>query len=174
MTETCVEFQKMEEERIFLTRNILWKITNVDSEACVTQDNCAEKVRNVLEKCEIETDLQAFIDNYGVGKDHPERVPYVSYYERKTSQSNAQNAGAGGTRARQPLPSVPKTAGGGGGPRSPPPGPARPPAPKQAQLISIDDDGPYASISTESTGKRMACVTRAHEAKNIVTASERL
>ncbi|XP_033747400.1 proline-serine-threonine phosphatase-interacting protein 1-like isoform X2 [Pecten maximus] len=179
MVETCEAFQQIEDDRIYLTRNILWKITNVDSQACVIQDNCAEKIRQALEKCDIETDLQTFIDNYGVGRVRPERVPYVNYYERRGSQSSPSTVTGTGTRPRQPLPPAGHTMSGGGAPRSQPgrpTGPPRGPPPKQPPLISLsgDDDGAYASISTTTNNKRMANVVHAHEAKIIVEASERL
>ncbi|XP_060078417.1 proline-serine-threonine phosphatase-interacting protein 1-like isoform X1 [Ylistrum balloti] len=169
MAETCEAFQKMEEERIYLTRNVMWKITNVDSQACVRQDNCAEKVRQVLEKCDIETDLQTFIENYGVGQTHPEKVPYISYYERKGSQSTQPTLSrSGGTRPRQPLPLVRNLS--GGPPISPPPTLSR----ERPTRLPSDDEDAYASISTTTPGNRMANVVRQHDAKIVVAASERL
>lgn len=172
MADTCEAFQKMEDDRIYTTRNILWKVSNVDSQACVIQDNCAEKIRQTLEKCDIEADLQVFIDNCGIGSFRPVKVQYVNYYGRKGNQSNHPTmGGTNGTRPRQPLPPVGRQVSGNGAPISPPSavpkGPSRGPPPRQQPLISLgdDDDGAYASISTATTGKRMANVVRAHEAK---------
>jgi len=41
-SHSCVEFQRLEEERIDFVRNELWVLINTDSVTCADQDNVSE------------------------------------------------------------------------------------------------------------------------------------
>lgn len=78
MTKMCELFQELDEKRIEHTRENLWKCTNVDSRTCVEHDECAEKMRQMIEPCDIDKDIQLFIKNYRTGSEKPPDVTFKS------------------------------------------------------------------------------------------------
>lgn len=85
MEEACELFQKQEEERIAFVRNQLWKSTNIDSQLCVDCDEGCERVRQFLEKCEIENDILEFIENNATGSTRPAPVVFENYFGDKNN-----------------------------------------------------------------------------------------
>ncbi|KAL4223855.1 Proline-serine-threonine phosphatase-interacting protein 2 [Mactra antiquata] len=79
-SQACAVFEDMERKRIDVLRDLLWRVTNVESLACVKHDECAECVRKVLEHCDVDDEIQEFISrNKGQSKP-PEPILYENYY----------------------------------------------------------------------------------------------
>lgn len=76
MTKMCEMFQTLDEKRIDHTRDNLWKCTNLESRICVEQDEYAEMMRQVIEPCDIDRDIQLFIKNFKTGSEKPPNVAY--------------------------------------------------------------------------------------------------
>lgn len=92
MEEACELFQKQEEERISFMRNQLWKSTNVDSQLCVDWDESCEKVRLLLEQCEVEKDILEFIDNNTTGSVRPAPILYENYFNTNGKSEDAKQS----------------------------------------------------------------------------------
>lgn len=148
----CNQLEELEEKRIDVLRDLLWRITNVDSLACVRHDECSENVRDILENCDVTTDLQNFIESNKSGSKRPDPILYENYYNGKVPPLN------------RPQIAVPKMT------------PARPP-PRPANLH--DDDGLYASVdpasstgNTSSSSKVLLLVIKDHQKTNSASVSE--
>ncbi|XP_071179004.1 proline-serine-threonine phosphatase-interacting protein 2-like isoform X1 [Mytilus edulis] len=160
MENTCSEFEHLEEARIELLRDLIWKCTNIDSQTCVDHDQCAENVRQMLELCDIDKELHDFIEKNKTGSERPElptEVFYENYYAKKGSSGHDQTRQNDKTtlsrrppeRIPQDLPKQPRV-------RPPPARPIEQPkateriTTKEQCLISFDDDitsSGYSSIS---------------------------
>ncbi|KAL1914915.1 uncharacterized protein VTP21DRAFT_7831 [Calcarisporiella thermophila] len=66
-TAACNQYQEMEEERITYLRSYLWNYANILSTVCVSDDESCERIRSVLEKCDIEKDILMFVKEKGTG-----------------------------------------------------------------------------------------------------------
>ncbi|XP_045171538.2 proline-serine-threonine phosphatase-interacting protein 2-like isoform X2 [Mercenaria mercenaria] len=158
----CNQFEDLEVKRIEYLRDLLWRITNVDSTVCLNHDNCSESVRNILENCDVATDIQDFIENNKSGSKKPDPVLYENYYNGKALPPSRPPAGL-------PL-ALPKQA-----PARPPvkpPSPTRPPP-----RPNLPDDGLYATVdpaaNTNSKNKAIYLqVVREHQKTNSVSVSE--
>ncbi|XP_060594012.1 proline-serine-threonine phosphatase-interacting protein 1-like isoform X2 [Ruditapes philippinarum] len=129
----CNQLEELEVTRIDYLRDLLWKITNIDSLACLKHDDCSESVRNVLEKCDVDADLQFFIDNNKSGSKKPDPIPYENYYNGKALPPSRPQAGL------PPVGILPKQT-----PARPPikpPSPTRPPP-----RTNVPDDDLYATV----------------------------
>ncbi|XP_060076303.1 proline-serine-threonine phosphatase-interacting protein 1-like [Ylistrum balloti] len=82
MENTCEVYQQLDVERIDVIRDVMWKGTNVDSQMCVDHDMCCEYIRNLLEKCVIDSEIIAFVERARVGSRHPAHTEYQNYFER--------------------------------------------------------------------------------------------
>lgn len=76
MTKMCELFQTLDEKRIDHTRDNLWKCTNLESRICVEQDEYAEKMRQNIEPCDIDGDIQLYIKYHKTGSEKPPNVAY--------------------------------------------------------------------------------------------------
>ncbi|XP_075998107.1 proline-serine-threonine phosphatase-interacting protein 1a [Genypterus blacodes] len=90
---TCEIFQQQEEDRLDVIRNALWVHCNHLSAQCVNDDECYEGVRKVLEKCDIITDNNGFIEMKRTGRTPTASIQYQSYYEGDAPAES--NGGAG-------------------------------------------------------------------------------
>ncbi|KAJ7311236.1 hypothetical protein JRQ81_006849 [Phrynocephalus forsythii] len=94
---TCEAFQLQEYDRMTILRNSLWVHCNQLSMQCVKDDELYEEVRLSLEKCNIDTDMNYFVQNKMTGTEPPEAIGYENYYDRvapaKTSNSPIQTCG---------------------------------------------------------------------------------
>lgn len=97
MSGLCKKFQDLDEQRIDHLRDYLWKCTNIDSQANIDHDQCCENVRVVLEKCNIDNDIDHFITKHKTGNRHPARVEYKGHSKVSTPVINRR------------LPSIPKS-----------------------------------------------------------------
>ncbi|CAI9736059.1 Hypothetical predicted protein [Octopus vulgaris] len=92
--QALIEFQKLEEERIDMQRNLLWVVLNARSQVSVEEDKCYENVRKTLEQCDIQRDIIDFISNHQTGSTRPAYLKYHNLDEtRKEIQvSHAQES----------------------------------------------------------------------------------
>ncbi|KAK3609093.1 hypothetical protein CHS0354_031665 [Potamilus streckersoni] len=90
MEKHCMICQELEVQRISYMRDLLWRATNIESDTCVKQDECVERVRLQLEPCDVTGDLQNFIENNKTGNLRPKKIEYEDYYKRSTGKKNNQ------------------------------------------------------------------------------------
>lgn len=131
----CRQYEELESKRIETLRDLLWRITNVDSLACLKHDECSENVRNILEKCDINNDLQDFIENNKSGSKRPDPIAYENYYNGKSLPQGRNSQGSRQTPTLRP----------------PPPSPTRPPPRPNFSM----DDGVYATVDPAASTARV-------------------
>uniref|UniRef100_A0A8C1B3H0 Proline-serine-threonine phosphatase interacting protein 2 n=2 Tax=Cyprinus carpio TaxID=7962 RepID=A0A8C1B3H0_CYPCA len=74
--KACEFFEKQEMERINTLRNGVWTHLNHLSQQCVTSDELYEDVRKSLEQCNIQEDIEHFINLRRTGDKPPEMLPW--------------------------------------------------------------------------------------------------
>ncbi|BFZ24266.1 hypothetical protein BsWGS_27305 [Bradybaena similaris] len=79
MVSACKSIQELDHERIQFLRHELWLTSNVASKIALDIDNSSESVRSILEKCDIVSDIQAFIESAKTGTDRPEPFIFRHY-----------------------------------------------------------------------------------------------
>ncbi|XP_017345369.1 proline-serine-threonine phosphatase-interacting protein 2 isoform X2 [Ictalurus punctatus] len=88
--KACEMFEKQEAERIGVLRNVVWTHLNQLSQQCVSSDELYEEVRKSLEQCDIQEDLEHFINLRRTGDKPPAPVPYENFYSTQRSMPNRQ------------------------------------------------------------------------------------
>ena len=74
-TVTCCDtFQDLESSRLALLRDSAWRVANIASSCCVSDDEVCEETRCVLETCDLEEGLQQFIQQHQTGSVAPGEV----------------------------------------------------------------------------------------------------
>uniref|UniRef100_A0AAY4EBE4 F-BAR domain-containing protein n=1 Tax=Denticeps clupeoides TaxID=299321 RepID=A0AAY4EBE4_9TELE len=81
--KACELFEKLDIERINTLRNIVWTHLNHLSQQCVTSDELYEEVRKSLEQCNIQEDIEHFINLRRTGDKPPAPIPYENFYSNQ-------------------------------------------------------------------------------------------
>ncbi|KAG0224863.1 Proline-serine-threonine phosphatase-interacting protein 2, partial [Actinomortierella wolfii] len=103
----CDAFQGLEEHRVDYLRTTLWNYANIISTACVADDESCERIRASLEQCDVNQNLQAFIDASGTGTETPDIASYLKNHQREGSDHTSDTWGKKGSAGRGSLPSTP-------------------------------------------------------------------
>ena len=82
--ESLALFQSLEEERLGVTRDSLWRLANVSSVASVADDNAAETVRQALEAANLNAVIEDFVRSEGTGGHRPAAIEF----EQQTTSSS--------------------------------------------------------------------------------------
>ncbi|CAN9504534.1 unnamed protein product [Ophioblennius macclurei] len=92
--KACDVFEKQSVERINFLRNTVWTHLNQLSQQCVTSDELYEEVRKSLEQCDVQEDIEHFINLRQTGDKLPAPVPYENFYsgQRPVSGVRPQQA----------------------------------------------------------------------------------
>ncbi|KAJ3298880.1 hypothetical protein HDU79_005261 [Rhizoclosmatium sp. JEL0117] len=85
----CVEFQRLEEERIDYLRGRLWAYANIISTLCVADDESCERIRTSIERCHVSKDIALFLDTSSTGTTIPVPEPYINYYTQTSERAVA-------------------------------------------------------------------------------------
>ncbi|XP_071400487.1 proline-serine-threonine phosphatase-interacting protein 2 isoform X1 [Centroberyx affinis] len=87
--KACEMFEKQAMERINVLRNTLWTHLNQLSQQCVTSDELYEEVRKSLEQCDIQEDIEHFVNLRRTGDKPPAPVVYENFYSGQRSPTVA-------------------------------------------------------------------------------------
>ncbi|KAM4677608.1 proline-serine-threonine phosphatase-interacting protein 1 [Discoglossus pictus] len=104
---SCEAFQQQEIDRITILRNALWVHCNHFSAQCVKDDEMLEEVRQSLEYCEVDTELNFFIQSKTTGTTRPAPVPYEGFsYRIQPGNSNGYNNLGGSNKMMKKISSL--------------------------------------------------------------------
>ncbi|XP_020777246.2 proline-serine-threonine phosphatase-interacting protein 2 isoform X3 [Boleophthalmus pectinirostris] len=76
----CEILEKQAIERINFVRNTVWTHLNLLSQQCVTSDELYEEVRKSLEQCNIQEDIDHFVNLRRTGDKPPGALVYENFY----------------------------------------------------------------------------------------------
>ncbi|CAK6955869.1 proline-serine-threonine phosphatase-interacting protein 2 [Scomber scombrus] len=97
--KACDMFEKQATERISFLRNTVWTHLNQMSQQCVNSDELYEEVRKSLEQCNVQEDIEHFVNLRRTGDKPPAPVMYENFYSGQKPQ-------AGAPPPRQPPPVI--------------------------------------------------------------------
>uniref|UniRef100_A0A4W6DRB6 Proline-serine-threonine phosphatase interacting protein 2 n=1 Tax=Lates calcarifer TaxID=8187 RepID=A0A4W6DRB6_LATCA len=83
--KACEMFEKQSMERINFLRNTVWTHLNQLSQQCVNNDELYEEVRKSLEQCDVQEDIEHFINLRRTGDKPPAPVLYENFYSGQKS-----------------------------------------------------------------------------------------
>uniref|UniRef100_A0A8C9Z9W4 Proline-serine-threonine phosphatase interacting protein 2 n=1 Tax=Sander lucioperca TaxID=283035 RepID=A0A8C9Z9W4_SANLU len=87
--KACEMFEKQAMERINFLRNTVWTHLNQLSQQCVTSDELYEEVRKSLEQCDVQEDIEHFVNLRQTGDKPPGPVMYENFYSGQRSPTVA-------------------------------------------------------------------------------------
>ncbi|KAL7376072.1 hypothetical protein ABVT39_000553 [Epinephelus coioides] len=87
--KACEMFEKQAMERINVLRNTVWTHLNQLSQQCVTSDELYEEVRKSLEQCDVQVDIEHFVNLRRTGDKPPAPVLYENFYSGQRSLTGA-------------------------------------------------------------------------------------
>uniref|UniRef100_A0A3Q3VMY8 F-BAR domain-containing protein n=1 Tax=Mola mola TaxID=94237 RepID=A0A3Q3VMY8_MOLML len=85
----CETFENLAMERIAFLRNAVWTHLNQLSQQCVTSDELYEEVRKSLEQCDVQTDIEHFVNLRQTGNKPPAPVLYENFYSGQKSSTGS-------------------------------------------------------------------------------------
>ncbi|KAM4527777.1 proline-serine-threonine phosphatase-interacting protein 2 isoform 2-T2 [Odontesthes bonariensis] len=88
----CEVFEKQSVERINFLRNTVWTHLNQLSQQCVSSDELYEEVRKSLEQCDIQEDIEHFVNLRRTGGKPPAPVVYENFYNGQKSPTATPTA----------------------------------------------------------------------------------
>ncbi|KAJ2964186.1 hypothetical protein NQZ79_g891 [Umbelopsis isabellina] len=103
--KTCLTFQDLEEQRLEMITLNVWEYTNLFSANLLDQDESFERVRQSLEQCQIQDEIETLISEKGTSQDLPAPLDYLQSYIQK----NGKDPKAGTIPEPQVVPTVNKT-----------------------------------------------------------------
>lgn len=151
MEQACRDFQDSDEEQICFLRSEMWETANRDSQVALDMDESSERVRQILEQCDVEQDITSFITINTTGTQRPEKVLYQNYY------NNVPNSGGGQPSPNNNRASDPQQ-------RQPVLPPTTAPSVDTGILFTLDEDPTYSTIQAPA---RMLTVTRSYTSQEI-------
>ncbi|KAF9934511.1 hypothetical protein FBU30_001652 [Linnemannia zychae] len=139
----CDKFQLLEEQRIDYVGTTLWNYANIISSTCVADDESCERIRASLELCDVNQNLQSFIDANGTGEDVPDISTYLN---SKNADGYNENSADSSTSSRLQVHDIkPRTV---SGPHQPIPGAdSSNPSSRRQSCYSIDGKSDPGGIS---------------------------
>ncbi|KAM3586313.1 formin-binding protein [Umbelopsis sp. WA50703] len=102
---SCLSLQDLEEQRLEMLTLNLWEYTNLFSVNLLDQDESFERVRQSLEQCQIQGEIETFISEKGTSQEPPAPLDYLQSY----IQRNGKDPKAGSIPEPQVVPLVNKT-----------------------------------------------------------------
>ncbi|WVR04978.1 hypothetical protein IAU60_001990 [Kwoniella sp. DSM 27419] len=75
----CDHVQDLEEDRLALTKDLVWVYANAVSQVCVEDDSSCEKIREKLEQFEPQNDMLNFVRGWGTGDMIPDAPRFINY-----------------------------------------------------------------------------------------------
>ncbi|WVF72380.1 hypothetical protein IAT40_007195 [Kwoniella sp. CBS 6097] len=75
----CDHVQDLEEDRLALTKDLVWTYANAVSQVCVEDDSSCERIREKLEQFEPQNDMLNFVKGWGTGDMIPDPPRFINY-----------------------------------------------------------------------------------------------
>nr|XP_018264103.1 septation protein imp2 [Kwoniella dejecticola CBS 10117]OBR86261.1 septation protein imp2 [Kwoniella dejecticola CBS 10117] len=75
----CDHVQDLEEDRLALTKDLIWVYANAVSQVCVEDDSSCERIREKLEQFEPQNDMLNFVKGWGTGDMIPDPPRFINY-----------------------------------------------------------------------------------------------
>uniref|UniRef100_A0A673YDI4 Proline-serine-threonine phosphatase interacting protein 2 n=1 Tax=Salmo trutta TaxID=8032 RepID=A0A673YDI4_SALTR len=107
--KACEVFEKQEVERINTLRNMVWTHLNQLSQQCVTSDELYEEVRKSLEHCDIQEDIEHFVNLRRTGDKPPAPILYENFYSSQRVPVAPSATQIAPSITRRPLPNPTNT-----------------------------------------------------------------
>ncbi|WVO21798.1 uncharacterized protein IAS62_003111 [Cryptococcus decagattii] len=75
----CDHVQDLEEDRMAITKDLMWVYANAVSQVCVEDDSSCERIREKLEQFEPVNDIVNFVKGWGTGDMIPDPPRFINY-----------------------------------------------------------------------------------------------
>ncbi|WVQ70350.1 uncharacterized protein L199_008577 [Kwoniella botswanensis] len=75
----CDHVQDIEEDRLAVTKDLVWVYANAVSQVCVEDDSSCERIREKLEQFEPQNDMLNFVKGWGTGDMIPDPPRFINY-----------------------------------------------------------------------------------------------